>query len=441
MYLKESKKEKKRKILVSPMNPDIHSPSEKVFDRPIISPQNPDIYSPDEKVFDAPLISPQNPDIYEPFIGDKLLKGTQLSDFITLPKKVKPIKLSPLNPYKPEYDDDGDQDKDSPFEKPNWSIDNDFASINSKPSLNHLMIEITSYCDFKCKHCYCNSNNNKYRSLELREISKLIKDFKKGEGKSVTLTGGEPKLHPEFWGIMELLNQNNIESSIFTNGFHWDMRDIQRIKKLNLKTLQVSVDGIKETHNNFRGVKGSYQKAIETLKIAKDNSLNTVMMITIHQNNIHEIPELLEIAKKLQVNSVNLNTYMPQGRAKRLPTPNLDDLKLVYQNIELNVCPSSSTTSCGIGFKKIAILSNGDIVPCEVLNNLVVGNINKDNIFEVFRKSSIMEEIRNSTVENIEQCRSCSAKNVCKGGCKASAWLNSQSFFAPDERQCSIWKK
>lgn len=387
-----------------------------------ISPQNPDIYSPDEKVFDAPLISPQNPAaFYKPFIGDKSTKELKNGKLVSFDKIKFPFEVSPQNPM---Y---------NPVKCVSEEI--------SPAKLEHLMLEITSKCDFKCKHCYCNSNNHKYRNLKLKEINALIREFREEGGKSVTLTGGEPKLHPEFWGIMELLNQNKIESSIFTNGFHWNLEDIQRIKNLNLKTLQVSVDGIYDTHDNFRGVNGSYQKAIETLKIAKDNSLNTVMMITIHQNNIHEIPELLEIAKKIKVDSVNLNTYMPQGRAKRLPTPNLDDLKSIYENIEINVCPSSSTTSCGIGFKKIAILSNGDIVPCEVLNNLVVGNINKDNIFEVFRKSSIMEEIRNSTVENIEQCRTCSVKNVCKGGCKASAWLNSQSFFAPDERQCSIWKK
>jgi len=309
------------------------------------------------------------------------------------------------------------------------------------PKLTHLMLEITRQCNFTCKHCYCSANNKNFEQLAFKDIVKVIEQFVGQNGKSVTLTGGEPKMHPEFWKIMELLHYYEIETSIFTNGYFWNMEDMNKAKLLGLRSLQISIDGIGNTHDRFRGFKGSYNRAIETIRLSLAQQINTVMMITIHQDNCHEIKDLLTLASSLQVNGINLNTFIPQGRARRLPAFDLSELRKIFSNVDFNACSNGSTTSCGIGFKKIAILSNGNIVPCEVIHDQVLGNIYEDDVFEVFFHSQIMDDIRSSTVNQIDLCKICSVKDLCKGGCKAAAWLNNRSFFSPDLRQCEIWDR
>ncbi len=386
--LMKSVNTKVKRVFISPQNPDIYSPTIIKKERIIVSPKNPDIYSPIDYFMDKPFVSPQNPDVYQPVYESR---------------------------------------------KNNESLE--------LPKLTHLMLEITRQCSFKCKHCYCNANNQNFEQLSFEDIIKLIEQFSQQKGKSITLTGGEPKMHPEFWKIMELLHYYEIEISIFTNGYFWNEDDLVRAKSLGLCSIQVSVDGIEDTHDNFRCFKGSYLKAIETVKLSVKQKINTVMMITIHNDNYTEIPELLAYTSTLKLNGINLNTYIPQGRAKRLPEFDIRELRNIYKNVEFNVCSNGSTTSCGIGFKKIAVLANGNIVPCEVIYDQVLGNIYEDDVFDVFYHSEIMNDIRKATVNQIDSCKNCKAKDLCKGGCKASAWLKNHSYFTPDYRQCEIWKR
>lgn len=118
---------------------------------------------------------------------------------------------------------------------------------------------ITDECDQRCKHCYIFSENTCkkpdamtwsqiedtfYNCLDFCEMYHRLPYF--------YLTGGDPILHPEFWKLLELLKEHEIPFTILGNPFHLNNEVCARLKKHGCQKYQLSLDGLRDTHDWFR---------------------------------------------------------------------------------------------------------------------------------------------------------------------------------------------
>lgn len=88
---------------------------------------------------------------------------------------------------------------------------------------NTLQVFITNACNLKCTGCFARkimADNNKYITLE--EYSSAVKTFLEKGGQQINLLGGEPLLHPELKQILKINKDNNIKTTIYTNGYFLD---------------------------------------------------------------------------------------------------------------------------------------------------------------------------------------------------------------------------
>jgi radical SAM domain protein len=76
------------------------------------------------------------------------------------------------------------------------------------------------------------------------------------------LTGGDPILHPDFWKLLELFSENNVKFTIMGNPFHLNDDVCKKLKEYGCEKYQMSIDGIRETHDWFRKP-GSYDCTLE----------------------------------------------------------------------------------------------------------------------------------------------------------------------------------
>ena len=145
----------------------------------------------------------------------------------------------------------------------------------------YTQIEITGMCNMKCKHC--RAVFEPHRHITMEEFNKVIEFINcnrcKDKDYRVTLSGGEPFLHPQIVEFLKILKENNIETIVITsNGSCIKRKTLEEIEKIGLKNLciQISLDSAnKETHDAFRGFDGAFDKAIETLKLIKSDFLST----------------------------------------------------------------------------------------------------------------------------------------------------------------------
>ena len=118
---------------------------------------------------------------------------------------------------------------------------------------------ITDECDQRCKHCYIFSENNcKHLDAmtweQIQETFYNCMDFCEVYGRLpyFYITGGDPILHPDFWRLLALLKEHDIPFAILGNPFHLTDEVCMRLKGYGCRKYQLSLDGMRETHDWFR---------------------------------------------------------------------------------------------------------------------------------------------------------------------------------------------
>ena len=122
-----------------------------------------------------------------------------------------------------------------------------------KHTLIDLFWECTLTCNAKCKHCGSSAETKKYdeelTTEEIKNAFKQIADDMEASKILINVTGGEPLGRKDLFEVMEYAT-NEL-------GFHLGMTTL---KKSNMETISISIDGLEKTHDDFRGVQGSYMQ-------------------------------------------------------------------------------------------------------------------------------------------------------------------------------------
>lgn len=267
--------------------------------------------------------------------------------------------------------------------------------------------------------------------------------------------------------LIDFLSSNDITVDIETNGTLLNEEIVERLNDSSVNQVSVSLDGASEkSHESIRKVAGCYQKTLDGLSLLTKSDIGTQIIMSLYGGNISDIEKLADIANSMKVGSLKINPIMPTGHGKdfftnekNLPVEELlsidrwieEELSLKYDTIDiyfdiptglksLKSITSSQLYECNI-LNIIGILADGGISLCgigQTETDLVMGNIIKDDIRNVWQNHHQLKRLRKELPENLEGiCSQCIFKFRCLGACRASAYsltgnLNS-SFFLCDE--------
>lgn len=313
--------------------------------------------------------------------------------------------------------------------------------INLKSPIS-VVWEITNNCNYRCPHCRA---YQQYTEDDIEIENKIIKELIESEVFIVNLSGGEPLLNKRVFDIAKRLTENNVYVVLSTNGYYYS-KYRKKIKESGIKFVQVSLDGPKELHEKFRGIDNSFEKAVDALKMAKEDGLRTQMNVTITSQNLDTLEWNYEMAKEIGVDRLFYRRVVPYGKAKindyvlpdkkkyyekiiNLHKLSCDELQVVIDDPILGVLlniTESDHLSCGAGINSLGISSDGDIFPCIFLREKI-GNIKNDSIKEVWNNSDILKKLRN---RDIDKCGTCKYKMSC-GGCRAFSGVYEKDSFCP----------
>lgn len=301
--------------------------------------------------------------------------------------------------------------------------------------------EITDNCNYNCPHCRAGYEMKCDDSiLEKKIVNELIN----AQVLSVNLSGGEPLLNKRITSIVEKLVSNGIDTGISTNGWFFIDKAEELIDK-GLSFVQVSVDGSPELHDNFRGVSGAYNRAINSLKYAKNAGIRTQMNVTITSANIGMLDYNIEVAKEIGIDRVFFRRVVPEGfgSTNRFILPNKEDylcaikklMKIKIKGLDIaiddpiiNVLNEENLNSigCTAGIKSIGISSNGNVYPC-IFFRKRIGNLKNETINDIWQNSDILKKLRN---RDIGECGECKHKISC-GGCRAFSGFEEKDEMCP----------
>ena len=313
------------------------------------------------------------------------------------------------------------------------------------PRLVNIFIEVTLNCNANCEHCGSKcSSKKKTKDIDAKYIKKALDEVaEKYNPRDILLsiTGGEPLLRKDLFEIMAYAKQLGFKWGMTSNGMLITDSVIRKIQETEMDTISISLDGLKETHESFRGVPNSFDKIIKGIKkLQKVPTIRAVQVTTVvNKKNIHELEDIYKLMKELNVISWRVINVDPIGNAKKNKEILLDkeDYKYLFNFIkekrrlnELNVeygCSHylgvelekelrDTYFICCAGIYIASILSNGDISVCpdvERKKEFAQGNIKKDNFVEVWENK--FQQFRTERRTTNEKCANCPSWKYCVG--------------------------
>lgn len=183
---------------------------------------------------------------------------------------------------------------------------------------NWLALHVTSNCQLKCMHCYCQNYSAESNEISLGVIRKLCEDFLNTEfpllkDYSIILSGGEPLLYSKFESLCNLIREFQDHVILSTNGVLIP-KYIDVFEKYD--GIQVSVDGDRKTHDKIRG-KGSYDKAIDALECLQEHGIKRSIGFMLCRLNSHCIDHIIDLCKNYRCTILNFGLYQPFKNSER----------------------------------------------------------------------------------------------------------------------------
>lgn len=336
----------------------------------------------------------------------------------------------------------------------------------SKDKKPVIVWNMTRRCNLKCVHCYAKSEDLNYDDeLSHGQCLKMIDDLAKFGVPVILFSGGEPLVHPRLAEYAEYAVKKGMRAVISTNGTLITKEKAKILKEIGLSYVGISMDGLEEIHDRFRGVKGAFKKAIAGIKNCQEAGIKVGLRFTMNKRNVSEIPGIFDLLEDMDIPRACFYHLVYSGRASAIAdedlsheetrkaldlimerTKDLHDrnkpkeiltvdnhadgpylyLKMLEQNPEkakdvLKLLQMNEGNNSGRGFGCISW--DGQVHPDQFWRDKILGNIKERPFSEIWTDSSneFLMNLKDKKSHVKGRCADCRWLDICAGNFRARA--------------------
>lgn len=341
---------------------------------------------------------------------------------------------------------------------------------NSRPPtwpLNQIYFYLTQGCNLRCRHCWISpkfeTEGQSWPSLDLGLFCSIIQQAKPLGLSGVKLTGGEPLIHHQIFDIIEHVGAEDLALTVETNGVACTTELAQAMRSCKNAFVSVSLDAAEaRTHEWMRGVKGSFEAAIQGIRNLVKAGLPPQIIMSLVRRNKDQMEAIVRLAETLGAESVKFNVVQPTARGQQMHLQDevipIDELialgawaeQELGSQTEIRVFYShppafrplgkmfgqggDGCSECGV-FGILGVLADGSYALCGIgatVPDLVFGHAASDRLDEVWNGTTALDEIRTGLPKRLTGiCGDCLMKSVCLGSCVAQNYYRGASLWAP----------
>ncbi|MBF0402679.1 MAG: radical SAM protein [Nitrospirae bacterium] len=313
---------------------------------------------------------------------------------------------------------------------------------------------ITKRCNLSCGHCYIDAGTPEAPELDTHQCKALIGSLAAiNKSMMLIVTGGEPMIRPDIYELIGHAAAVGFITVLGTNGTLVTSDNVKKLKDAGLRGAGISIDSsIPDAHDSFRGISGSWSKALEALRLLKESDIETQLDVTVMDNNCADIEKFVALGVELGAKAVNFFFLVCTGRAMKtfISTENYDSAlrKIVELSqserrlmVRARCAPHiyrfmhedgahipSGTRGCLAGRSYMRIDSYGNVTACPYMPD-VLGNVKSESIADIWENSDKLGAMRDGKYGG--RCGRCEYTEVC-GGCRARALAEKDDFMDED---------
>jgi len=174
-------------------------------------------------------------------------------------------------------------------------------------------------CNLKCVHCYARSKDIEYQNeLTTQQGKDLIDDLARFGAPVILFSGGEPTMRKDLPELALYARSKGMRAVISTNGTLIDKKMAKVLKDIGLSYVGVSLDGMKETNDKFRGVKGAFDAALNGMRNCLAEGVKVGLRFTINKQNVKDIPAIFDLLEKENIPRVCFYHLVYAGRGSKM---------------------------------------------------------------------------------------------------------------------------
>lgn len=195
-------------------------------------------------------------------------------------------------------------------------------SIDKKPV---VVWNVTRACNLTCIHCYAHAvGRSREKELTTEQALAMIDDLTQFGVPVILFSGGEPLVRPDIIQLARYAVQKGMRAVISTNGTLIGQKKAEELRKVGLSYVGVSLDGMEEINDRFRGKKGAFRDAMAGIKNCQDVGLKVGLRFTINRMNMEEVPRIFDLLEESNIPRVCFYHLVYAGRGSALIEQDLD---------------------------------------------------------------------------------------------------------------------
>jgi 12,18-didecarboxysiroheme deacetylase len=347
-------------------------------------------------------------------------------------------------------------------------------SIDKKPV---VVWNVTRRCNLKCVHCYAHAKDVSFENeLSTEEGKKLLDDLSGFKVPVVLFSGGEPLVRKDLPELAEYAVKKGMRAVISTNGTMITPNMARILKEIGLSYVGISLDGMEQINDRFRGVKGAFKAAVNGIRNCQDAGIKVGLRFTINKFNVDEIPSIFDLLEEMDIPRVcfyhlvyagrgsNLvkddlshaetrktldlimdrtKNFHDQGKAKEVLTvdnhadgPYLylrllrEDPEQAKKVLELLKMNEGNNSGRGIG----CVSWDGEVYADQFWRHYSFGNIRKRLFSEIWTDVSepLLGKLKEKKLYVKDRCARCNWLDICGGNFRVRAEAFYGDVWAPD---------
>lgn len=327
--------------------------------------------------------------------------------------------------------------------------------------------ELTLACDMQCRHCGSRAGKPRPRELPTEKLLDVADQLAEMRCERVTLSGGEPTLHPDWDQVACRLAGNGVRVNVVSNGWSWSPQHTWRAREAGLENVAFSLDGFLQAHDAVRRP-GSFARVERAIADCVEQGFPVTVITQVNALNKHDLPAFREWLGARGVAAWQVQIANPGGTMREhreLVIPAEDLLWLVpqiaglmqdhprapaiypadnvgyYGKYERVLRDKGSTlcfwVGCRAGCQVVGIESDGTVKGClslpserDGVDTFVEGSLRDEGLRAIWTRPGAFAYNRSEGTKKLAGfCATCRFRDICRGGCVWSAYTHSDGRF------------
>lgn len=333
-------------------------------------------------------------------------------------------------------------------------------------SFMHLTVAPTMDCCFSCHYCFEKYKTSNYMSEDVMDgIINYLNSLNSKPELKLTWFGGEPLMAlsqmERFYEKLVTKYKEPLNSNLITTGFHLNENAIDVIKRLGIQQVQITLDGLKETHNAIKNLSECtdvFNKVLDNVALLLSLSdVHVVFRVNLTKKNKHEYVRLYQYLQKrfqdFEHKGISPAFVMDRGCHQENVVDDFFTSKEIapfvldlYNNYQVHSpflrYPSRFFNECAIRNKmSMSFDPEGYAYKCwEVIGNkeYAIGRINVDGKLGNINEVVLNRHLYGADPIEDPTCSECRYLPICNGGCPIQRIEN--LFEGGKNYCCTFWK-